>query len=74
MTTQTQILAISSTGANLIWNETANDFVNINQDVPNTDLNELVYAKAKAAQYSAIVSVWAEVIDIETGYLIEIHN
>lgn len=74
MATQTQILAISSTGANLIWNETANDFVNINQDVPNTDLTELVYAKAKAEQYGAIVSVWAEVIDIDTAQVIEIHN
>lgn len=74
MTTQTQILALSATGAQMIWNETANDFVNINQDVPNTDLTELVYAKAKAEQYSAIVSVWAEVIDIETAQVIEIHN
>lgn len=74
MTTQTQIIALSATGAQMIWNETANDFVNINQDVPNTDLTELVYAKAKAAQYSAIVRVWAEVIDIETAQVIEIHN
>lgn len=74
MTTQTQIVALSATGANLIWHETQNDFVGYEQDVPNTDLTELVYAKAKAAQYSAIVSVWAEVIDIETAQVIEIHN
>ena len=74
MTTQTQIIALSATGANLIWNESINDFVGFEQEVPNTDLTELVYAKAKAAQYSAIVNVWAEVIDVETAYVIEIHN
>lgn len=74
MTTQTQIIALSATGANLIWNESINEFVGFEQEVPNTDLNELVYAKAKAAQYSAIISVWAEVIDIETAQVIEIHN
>lgn len=74
MATQTQIIALSATGALLIWHETQNDFVGYEQEIPNTDSSELVYAKAKAAQYSAIVRVWAEVIDIETAQVIEIHN
>jgi hypothetical protein len=70
MNTATQIIALSSTGANLIWHETQNDWVGFEQDVPNTDASELKYAKAKAEQYPAIIKVWLEVIDTETGELV----
>jgi hypothetical protein len=71
MKTEIQILAYSAAGGNLIWHETMNDFINYERDVPPTDLEELKHAKEKAKQYPAIVNVWAEKIDIETGELIE---
>ena len=74
MTTQTQILALSATGALLIWHETQNDWVGYEQEVPNTDSSELVYALFKAKEYPAITKVWLEVIDIETAQVIETHN
>lgn len=70
MTTITQIIALSSTGALLIWHETQNDWVGYEQEVPNTDASELKYAKAKALEYPAIKKVWMEVIDAETNELV----
>ena len=71
MKTEIQIFAYSATGQNLIWHETMNDFIGFERDAPATDLDELKYAKEKAKEYAAIVNVWAEKIDIETGELIE---
>jgi len=62
MNTITQIIAATSTGVNLIWNESQNDWVSFEQEVPNTDDSELQYAIAKAAQYSAIKKVWIETV------------
>jgi hypothetical protein len=72
MATSTQIIAITNTGVNLIWHETQNDWVAYHQEVPNTDESELIHAIAKAAQYVAIKKVWMEIIDIETGELVNI--
>ena len=71
MTHKIEIFAYSATGQNLIWHETMNDFIGYEREVPPTDLDELKYAKEKAKEYAAIVNVWAEKIDIETGELIE---
>jgi GH35 family endo-1,4-beta-xylanase len=70
MNTITQIIALSATGANLIWHETQNDWVGIEQEVPNTDASELEYAEIKAEHYPAIIKVWLEVIDTETGQIV----
>lgn len=71
MKTEIQIFAHSVTGQNLVWHEGMNDFIGYERDAPANDLEELKYAKEKAKQYPAIVNVWAEKIDIETGELIE---
>lgn len=70
MTTQTQIVALSSTGALYLWHETQEDFVQYAQEVPNTSEDEFVYALFKAKQYPAIKKVWMETINAETGELI----
>lgn len=62
MNTITQIIAATSTGVNLIWNESQNDWVSYEQEVPNTDESELIHAIAKAAQYVAIKKVWIETV------------
>jgi hypothetical protein len=71
MKTEIQIFAYSATGQNLIWHQGINDFIGYERDAPATDLEELKYAKEKAKEYAAIVNVWAEKIDIETGVIIE---
>jgi hypothetical protein len=43
MNTITQITALCASGAELIWNESINDFVNYEQEVPATDESELPF-------------------------------
>ena len=57
MNTITQITALCASGAELIWNESINDFVGYEQEVPATDESELPYAKVKAEEYPGIISV-----------------
>jgi hypothetical protein len=67
-----QIVAITYDGTNLIWDENKSDFVSFEKDVPETDLSELKKAnKFAKEQCSNISEVWAEVIDAETGEMIE---
>ena len=65
MNTITQITALCASGAQLIWNESINDFVSYEQEVPNTDESELPYAETKAAEYPGIISVNISTITFE---------
>lgn len=66
-----QIVAQCDNGANLLWDEQKRDFVDFANEVPQTDIDSLPIAKNKAKEFEGIMSVWCEVIDTETGYLIE---
>jgi hypothetical protein len=67
-----QIVAVTENGTSLIWDKNQKDFVSFEKDVPEMDLSELKKANLFAVKYcSNITAVWAEVIDAETGEMIE---
>lgn len=69
--TKFQIVAITKTGINLIWDERQNDFVSFEKEVVDTDLESLSSARNCASKYCPnILSVWGELINLETGELL----
>lgn len=71
--TKIQIVAITKSGINLIWDELERDFISFEKEVVETDLDDLQHAKTCATKYyPGIVNVWAEIIDIESNELIEV--
>lgn len=68
-----QIVALTTTGFNLIWDEMERDFVAYETEVVDTDLEDLKFARICAEKYyPGIKYVWAEIIDVETAQLIEV--